>query len=171
MAFGSFWSGIKLVELDAATGRRRTPDSPLHAVAWKNEIEAPCLIRRGDMYYLFVNWGLCCKGVDSTYNIRVGRSSSIKGPYVDSRGIDLLRGGGDDVLGTQGDAIGPGHAGFFVDTPRGEYMSYHYYNGSSRGRSELALRPVEWSDDGWPRMGKTSNDRAPSQPDGAGRKP
>ena len=28
LAFGSFWSGIKLVELDAKTGKRIAPDSP-----------------------------------------------------------------------------------------------------------------------------------------------
>jgi arabinan endo-1,5-alpha-L-arabinosidase len=32
MAFGSFWSGIKLVELDAATGLRKA-GAPLHALA------------------------------------------------------------------------------------------------------------------------------------------
>lgn len=31
-------------------------------------------------YYLFVNWGRCCRGVDSTYEIRIGRSKAIAGP-------------------------------------------------------------------------------------------
>ena len=111
MAFGSFWSGVKLIELDPRTGRRKATDSPVHALARHDTIEAACLCRNGGRYYLFVNWGLCARGTNSTYNLRVGRSDRVTGPYVDDRGTDLRRGGGRLFLGTEGRFIGPGHAG------------------------------------------------------------
>ena len=153
MAFGSFWSGLKLVELDPATGGRMTPDSPLHALAWKNEIEAAALHHRGDWYYLFVNWGLCCRGVDSTYEVRVGRSRSVTGPYLDRAGTELMAGGGTPFMAGEGAFIGPGHAGVATDGER-EWVSVHYYDRTENGRALLAIRRLSWTEDGWPVAGE-----------------
>ena len=151
LAFGSFWSGIKLVELNPQTGLRLAADSPVHSLAWKEAIEAACLYRRGDHYFLFVNWGRCCRGVNSTYNIRVGRSASVTGPYLDKDGVDLLRGGGSLVLDTSGHYIGPGHPGI-LNQGGTNWLSYHFYNGQHQGRAELDLLPLRWSNDGWPEV-------------------
>lgn len=149
MTYGSFWSGIKLIELDPSTGGRIAPDSPVYSLARKSEIEAPALYFRDGKYYLFLNWGFCCRGVRSTYNIRVGRSDSITGPYVDRDGVALLDGGGTLVLDTRGDAIGPGHAAFFEQD--GElFMSYHYYDAARRGLPQLGINRLAWDDSGWP---------------------
>jgi arabinan endo-1,5-alpha-L-arabinosidase len=149
LAYGSFWSGIKLVELDPKSGKRLAPDSPLHALAHQEEIEAAAIHRHGDHYYLFVNWGRCCRGVKSTYNIRVGRSPEITGPYLDKEGTDLRKGGGSLVLATEGRFIGPGHAGILKEGERC-WLSFHFYDGSENGRSKLAIRGLEWTKDGWP---------------------
>ena len=61
-------------------------------------IEASYLYQHGGYYYLFVNWGICCKGTNSTYNIRVGRSKQVTGPYLDQSGVDLLKGGGGSLV-------------------------------------------------------------------------
>jgi arabinan endo-1,5-alpha-L-arabinosidase len=151
MAFGSFWSGIKLVELNPGTGKRIANDSPLHALAYHDSIEAPCLYRHGGHYFLFVNWGACCRGTDSTYEIRVGRSQHITGPYVDRDGVDLLRGGGTLLLGTSGPFIGPGHAGL-ITAGGDDWLSCHFYDGTRRGRATLALRKLRWTAEGWPEM-------------------
>jgi arabinan endo-1,5-alpha-L-arabinosidase len=151
MAYGSFWSGIKLVQLDPKTGLRIAPDSPVHSLAHKEQIEAVTLYERDGYFYQFVNWGWCCRGVKSTYNIRVGRSREVTGPYLDRDGIDLRRGGGSLVLGTEGRFIGPGHAGILKDGDR-YWLSYHFYDGEQNGRSRLAIRPLEWAADGWPRV-------------------
>jgi arabinan endo-1,5-alpha-L-arabinosidase len=148
LVFGSYWTGIKLTELDPKTGLRK-PDSPLRPLAWKEAIEAACLARHGDHYYLFVNWGQCCRGVDSTYRIMVGRSRKLSGPYLDREGRDLLGGGGSLFLGTEGQRIGPGHASLFQDGGK-EWFAYHYYDAADRGRSKLALRRLDWQA-GWPR--------------------
>jgi arabinan endo-1,5-alpha-L-arabinosidase len=151
MAYGSFWSGIKLVQLDPKTGLRLAPDSPVHALANKEQIEAVALYRHGEYFYQFVNWGWCCRGVKSTYNIRVGRSKEITGPYLDKDGADLRKGGGTLVLETDGRFIGPGHPGVIKDGDR-HLLSYHFYDKDQNGRSRLAIRALEWDKDGWPRV-------------------
>jgi beta-xylosidase len=149
MTYGSFWSGIKLVELDGSSGKRIAPDSPLYSLAHKSEIEAPALYFRDGHYYLFLNWGLCCRGVRSTYNIRVGRSEAITGPYLDREGVDLRDGGGTLILDTHDAAIGPGHAGF-LEKDGDLLMSYHYYDGNKRGVPQLGINRVTWDAAGWP---------------------
>lgn len=149
MAYGSFWSGLKLVELNPATGLRVATNSPVFALAQKKEIEAAGLYRRGDYYYLFVNWGNCCRGTNSTYEIRVGRSRHVTGPYVDREGTPLLGGGGTPVLATQGRRIGPGHAAILRDGDQ-EYLSYHFYDADRRGRPTLQVVRLGWTDEGWP---------------------
>jgi arabinan endo-1,5-alpha-L-arabinosidase len=149
MAFGSCWSGIKLVELSRDTGLRVGTSSPVYALAWNESIEAPGLLRRGDDYFLFVNWGQCCRGTDSTYEIRVGRGRTIAGPYLDREGVNLLNKGGSRFLSTSGDYIGPGHAAF-VERAGTTWMSYHYYNRARFGRGTLDLLPLRWDEGGWP---------------------
>ncbi len=151
MSFGSFWSGIKLVRLDPTTGLRMGDDSAMHSLAWSKSIEAPCIVAHGEFYYLFVNWGTCCRGINSTYNIRVGRSRTVTGPYVDKSGADLSRGGGTLFWETDGPFIGPGHASVLQEGER-YWFSCHYYDGTERGRSRLALVPLTWSTDGWPHL-------------------
>ena len=151
MSFGSFWSGIKLIQLDPLTGLRTAPDSPMHSLADHEAIEAPHIHYRDGYYYLFVNWGICCRGVNSTYNIRIGRSRTLTGPYLDRNGVDLLRRGGTLFLGTDGPFIGPGHANILREANR-FWFSCHFYDGTDRGRSRFALRPLTWDEEGWPAL-------------------
>ncbi|HEX8522503.1 MAG TPA: arabinan endo-1,5-alpha-L-arabinosidase [Tepidisphaeraceae bacterium] len=152
LTFGSFWSGIKLIELDPKTGRRLADNSPIHALAHSNQIEAPFLHRHAGKYYLFVNWGLCCRGVRSTYNIRVGRSDRITGPYLDKDGRDMLHGGGTLLLGSDKPFIGPGHAGILRAQNR-DWFTCHFYDATQAGRATFAIRPLSWTKDGWPVVG------------------
>ena len=149
LAFGSFWSGIKLIELDPQTGKRIAPDSPMIALAHSRSIEAAYLLRRGGHFYLFVNWGRCCRGVESTYEIRVGRSEKITGPYLDRDGVDLAHGGGSLFLATDGPFIGPGHAAVFSEDGT-DWLSCHFYDGSRNGAPTLAIRRLRYDADGWP---------------------
>ncbi len=138
-----------MVQLDPATGKRIAADSPLYSLAWHNSIEAPCLFESHGWYYLFVNWGLYCRGVNSTYEIRIGRSANITGPYLDKDGVDLLQGGGSLFLETDGRYIGPGHAGVYSEG-RTNWLSYHFYDGQNSGLATLRLRRLGWSTNGWP---------------------
>lgn len=83
MSFGSFWTGIKMIELDPATGKRISPGSTVYSLAThppSTAIEGSDLVQHSNLFYLFVNWDTCCSGVNSTYNIHVGRSASVTGP-------------------------------------------------------------------------------------------
>src|SRR6185312_12277458 len=104
--FGSFWSGIKMRALDAATGKLSTKDTKLYSLAsrvkptdaapakpglppdWE-AIEAPFIVHHGEYYYLFASFDLCCRGTESTYRTMVGRSRSITGPYMDKQGTPM----------------------------------------------------------------------------------
>ncbi len=156
--FGSFWSGIKLRRLDEKTGKLSAQDTRLYALASRphqggieGSVEAPFIIRQGEFYYLFVSFDFCCRGVNSTYNIRVGRAPRIDGPYVDRDGKPLLDGGGTLLVGTQGTTIGPGHCSVLRHNT-GDFLVYHFYDGTSRGRPAIQVRPLHWTPDGWPQV-------------------
>ena len=151
LAFGSFWSGIKLIQLDPQTGKRIDTNSPMYSLAFNDSIEASYLYRHKDYYYLFVNWGLCCRGTNSTYEIRVGRSRQITGPYLDKDGVDLVTGGGTPFLSTTGPFIGPGQSGIYSENGA-DWFSCHFYNGKQRGLSMLAVLPLAWTTNGWPEI-------------------
>jgi len=157
MSFGSFWSGIKLIQLDPATGKRIAPDSPMYSLAHYSSIEASCVYFHDGYYYLMVNWGRCCNGTRSTYEMRVGRSRKIAGPYLDRDGKDMLQDGGSPLLASDGAFVGPGHAGILKDGDK-YWMSMHFYDGSSGSptgpNGTLAIRPLTWAADGWPIVGR-----------------
>ena len=102
-------------------------------------------------FVFLVNWGACCRGINSTYNIRVGRSDRITGPYLDQNGVDLLAGGGSLLLGSRGNFIGPGHAGI-VSRDGVDWFSCHFYDGTRGGLPTLALLPLRWDTNGWPEV-------------------
>ena len=153
LTFGSYWTGIKLVQLDPHTGKRMEPETKLFSLAYNESIEASYLCRNEGYYYLFVNWGSCCRGPKSTYNIRVGRSKTITGPYLDKAGVDMMQKGGSLFLATtNGPLIGPGHAGTLKDAQGKEWFTSDF-EGDVRmeGRATLAIMPLRWrTADGWP---------------------
>ncbi len=150
MSFGSFWSGIKLIELDPRTGLRIAAESPMHSLARTAEIEAPFIHQHDGAYYLFLNWGICCRGTNSTYEIRVGRSDRITGPYRDANNVDMLAGGGTLVINSHSPFIGPGHAGIFSENGT-NWFSCHFYDGERRGTPTMSLHELTW-ENGWPKV-------------------
>jgi arabinan endo-1,5-alpha-L-arabinosidase len=161
LTVGSFWTGIKLFELDPATGRLLKPAAkplsiarrrvPAHAPA---AIEAPFIVTRPDHYYLFVSYDYCCKGVNSTYYVVVGRAKEITGPYRGKDGSSLMDGEGTVFLRAdleeQQRFRGPGHVGFLHDSDGRDYVAYHAYDRQNEGKSSLRISPVTWGTDGWP---------------------
>jgi len=153
LAFGSWWTGIKMIRIDPATGNRHS-DRTIYPLASRTRtdlgIEAPHIIRRGDYYYLFTSWDLCCRGTSSTYRIMVGRSRSITGPYVDRSGRLLTAGGGTEVLATHGDrVVGPGGQSILRDGDR-DLLVYHYYDRRDGGRHKLGINYLGFDSAGWP---------------------
>ncbi|ACZ43101.1 Arabinan endo-1,5-alpha-L-arabinosidase [Thermobaculum terrenum ATCC BAA-798] len=153
LAFGSFWDGIKMIQLDPDTGKPLAGGN-IHSLASRGggPIEAPAITYHDGYYYLFVSFDFCCRGVDSTYKIMVGRSQQITGPYVDKEGKHLLEGGGSLLLDSHGRFVGPG--GEDVYAGGGEYLLvHHYYDAHEHGAPKLQIRKLSWDGHGWPRAG------------------
>jgi len=155
LAFGSQWSGIKLVRIDPATGKPPGSTPKLYSIASRPRsapIEAPFLFKRNGYYYLFVSFDLCCMGSDSTYKVMLGRSRSIVGPYVGRDGRPMTRGGGTLVLAGDARYHGPGHNSILSDGGH-DYLVYHAYDALNNGIPTLQIRPLSWASDGWPVVG------------------
>lgn len=147
LSYGSFWDGLRLTELSADTLR---PVGSTRFIARRRAgIEAPTLFRRGEWVYLLASFDLCCRGSDSTYNIRVGRARSVDGPFLDRDGQDLMAGGGTLLLAGGARWKGPGHQ----DVARlgdDDWLVHHAYDSTRGGKPHLRLKRLNWSADGWP---------------------
>ena len=151
VCYGTYFGSIRLIELDPATGHR-VPGNVEKDIAI--DCEATDLIYRDGWYYLLGTHGTCCDGVNSTYNIVVGRSHSVEGPYVDNVGREMLRGGGRMVIDAGDRVCGPGHFGRTILDEGVEVMSCHFEADFDRsGRSVLGIRPLLWKN-GWPVAGE-----------------
>ncbi|MBR2881402.1 MAG: family 43 glycosylhydrolase [Prevotella sp.] len=151
VSYGTYFGNIRLIELDPKTGERVKGNEPLDIAI---DCEATDLLYRNGWYYLLGTHGTCCDGVNSTYNIVVGRSRSVTGPYIDNVGRDMFHGGGKMVIAAGDRVVGPGHFGRTVIDEGVEVMSCHYEaDFDQSGRSVLGLRPLLWKND-WPVAGK-----------------
>ena len=147
LTYGSYFGYIRLVELDPKTGKRLNPQAKPSNIAINSE--ASIMIYHDGWYYLLVTHGSCCRGADSGYNIRAGRSKKVTGPFIDNMGVDMLQGGGKLFAGSQDRVIGPGHFGLFDLGDGVERFSLHYEADLDRGgASVLDIRPLLWKD-GW----------------------
>jgi arabinan endo-1,5-alpha-L-arabinosidase len=156
LSFGSFWSGIKLRKIDAKTGKLDGGDERLYALASRprgpdspGAIEAPFIIRKNGYFYLFVSFDFCCRGKESTYNVRVGRARQVTGPYTDQSGKEMREGGGTLVVAGEGRWRGPGHCAILT-SEGGDKIVYHAYDSDWRGVSTLRINSLVWDAEGWP---------------------
>jgi len=162
LSWGSYWSGIKMRRIDQRTGKLSIKDTTLYSLAGRprkgppkkssseGAIEAPFIVRHNGYWYLFVSFDICCRGVNSTYKIMVGRSKDITGPYVDSSNNPMMDGGATLVIeSTTDNWKGPGHCAVIKDAGI-YYLVFHAYHGRT-GRSELKISTLAWKD-GWPRV-------------------
>lgn len=151
VSYGTYFGNIRLIELDPKTGERVKGNEPLDIAI---DCEATDLLYRNGWYYLLGTHGTCCDGVNSTYNIVVGRSRSVTGPYIDNVGRDMFHGGGKMVIAAGDRVVGPGHFGRTVIDEGVEVMSCHYEaDFDQSGRSVLGLRPLLWKNN-WPVAGE-----------------
>ncbi|ACT95486.1 arabinan endo-1,5-alpha-L-arabinosidase [Dyadobacter fermentans] len=162
LSFGSFWNGIKVVKLTAdarsiaqpqtwftlASVPRTKPGSD--STAGNGAIEAPFIFKKTDYYYLFASYDYCCRGEKSTYKMRVGRSKTLTGPYLDQTGQPMTQGGGTLLLEGNAEWHGVGHNA--VCTFDGaDYLVFHGYDAKDKGRSKLRVEPLDWQGD-WPAL-------------------
>lgn len=161
MSFGSFWGGIKLVKLNddllsvakperwANIASRERTFGLDYADPGDGAIEAPFIVPHDGYYYLFVSFDLCCRGERSTYNVRVGRSEKITGPYIDRNGVPMDQGGGTLIVKGDENYYGVGHNAVyrFGDD---WFMYSHGYDKHDEGRPKLVIHRLYWDNEGWP---------------------
>jgi arabinan endo-1,5-alpha-L-arabinosidase len=153
--WGSF-HGIYVVEL-SEDGKEVIGEKIL---VGHTHLEAPYVYKKDGEYFFFGSEGSCCDGANSTYQVRVGKSASLLGPFKDKTGNDMATGNyGEIILKTNDVAYGfagPGHnADIVLDDEGTEWFLYHAIpknnpllnNGTNR--RPLMLDKLLW-ENGWP---------------------
>lgn len=174
------WGGhdLYVTELDPATGRAidengnfvdtdlsgldpSVTDDPVHTMVvrelaegalddpWRRTTyqEGPALYKHGGFYYFFATYG----NLAYDYSIRVGRSTSPRGPFLDREGESLLDGGGTFVLGDDTEQLVPGHPHIWEESGV-YYIGYDYRttrDPSADERDFMGIRRLHWVE-GWP---------------------
>ncbi|KAK1148825.1 hypothetical protein N8T08_008710 [Aspergillus melleus] len=159
MNFGSFWGNLYQAPFNsAATKASSSSYNIAYDPAGSHEVEAAYLYKNGNYYYLFFSTGKCC-GYDTDrpaagaeYKIKVCRSSSATGNFVDADGVACTNGGGTVVLESHGNVYGPGGQGVFTDSTHGPVLYYHYVDttiGYGDGQKLFGWNKIDFSS-GWP---------------------
>lgn len=155
--WGSF-RGIYYTEL-TDDGLQLKKDAPVKQIAG-TAFEGTYIHKKGKYYYFFASIGTCCEGVASTYQLVVGRSKSLFGPYVDRSGKNMMENGYEVVIGKSERFVGNGHNSEIVKDGEGnDWMFYHGVDVKNPKGRVLLLDRIYWTEDGWPYVG---NHGAPS---------
>ncbi|QKX62939.1 uncharacterized protein TRUGW13939_10107 [Talaromyces rugulosus] len=175
LTFGSYWTNIWQVPLSGDLLSIQNPQGPdakhLSETASTSQDarpeEASWISYKNGYYYLWYSKGQCC-GIDpnnlppagSEYSIRVGRSLSVRGPYVDKNNVDLVNDGGHLVYGSNnnGQVYAPGSNGVLNNDLGPDVLYYHYFNKSTGIATDNALLGYNYLtyEDGWPVVTTTS---------------
>ncbi|OJJ48672.1 hypothetical protein ASPZODRAFT_130780 [Penicilliopsis zonata CBS 506.65] len=169
LTFGSYWHDIFLVALSEdllSVENPTAPDAintayqpkPYHG---SRPLEGSFLSYKSPFYYLWFSHGQCCHfGRDNfpepghEYSIRVGRSTSIRGPFVDKDGVHLTEGGGTVIYGSnRGVTYAPGGIGVMAGNQSyPDILYFHYLNTSTGFKNKDAHLGWEYLDydQGWP---------------------
>ncbi len=180
MIYGSYSGGIFVKEMDPQTGLALEPGYGKKLLGGDHlRIEAPYIIYNQDTayYYMFLSFG----GLDSDggYNVRVCRSKTPDGPYLDSMGQDMI-----DCKGPAGSAfsdataalfgtklmgcykflwsegeegekrkgyLSPGHNSCLYQEETGKYfIIYHTRFENSGEEHQVRVHQMFFNEDGWP---------------------
>lgn len=159
MAWGSF-RGLFLIELNEDGTALKNPETAAEDKTliagvvgpWNGSTYEGLYIRKiGEYFYMFASQGTCCDGANSTYHVKVARSTSPYGPYVDSEGVDMC-GYDRGELVVQGDqnVAGPGHCSFFIDDNDDYWLVYHGYDRFSPTGRYVFMDKLLWDENGFP---------------------
>ena len=164
MYYGSAWDGLYVIKLNPATGLAAATGDQGQLIVrrgmtngvYNGNLEAPEIVYHEEQkkYYLFVSYDW----IDTKYNVRVFRSDSPEGPFVDWNG-ELATAASDhaDQL-----VLGPyafkGHAGWqgiahcsvFQDGQGQYFMATQGRPAVDRFYMVMHVRKMFWADNGWP---------------------
>ncbi|KAL5596596.1 hypothetical protein BROUX41_006812 [Berkeleyomyces rouxiae] len=160
MTFGSFWKDIYRVKMNNPPTKVASGSTSSQVIynSADTAIEGASLFKKGDYYYMFFSQGQCC-GYDKSkpaagkeYRIKVCRSKSGTGSFVDKNGVSCTKGGGTTVLETHDWVYGPGGQGVYNDPKYGAVLYYHYVDtriGFADGDKKMGWNQLTFSS-GWP---------------------
>lgn len=160
LVYGSFFGGIYIKELEADTGLPADHNPKNLGICISRKGRPPKLdgpegaaviyVEETGYFYLFQSYGW----LGNNYDIRVGRSRTVTGPYVDRRGITLVEKSQGEKLansyrfhaanptvGTDnkewkwGGLRGPGHGVPFYDPVRNHYFFVHHIRDGAMAES------------------------------------
>ncbi|MEH7116700.1 arabinan endo-1,5-alpha-L-arabinosidase [Neobacillus vireti] len=161
MVYGSYFGGIFITKVDKNTGKLRNPNDQGTLLAQRKDmagIEGPEIMynQKTGYYYLTVSYDW----LEDTYNVRVARSKTITGPFLDYNHKDMIDPSDDSfntgnkivapyAFGKDPGWLGTGHNGLLQD---GEnyYLIHNARAGEDKYWSHLHVRKIVWTDDGWP---------------------
>lgn len=174
MTYGSWSGGIFLIELDPVTGKCIHPEAdeannvdPYFGKrligGGHKSIEGPYILydEASGYYYLFVSYGALNR--TGGYQIRVYRSETVNGEYVDMNGQFATKGSAHSLFGLKlsGNYMLPslpkaymatGHNSAFVDDDGRKYIVYHTrFDGGSEYHSPRVHQFLV-NAEGWPCM-------------------
>lgn len=173
-----FWGSFSDAETQGTYGvelsadGRSVPDFNKKFKVAAGDIEAVMIHKRNGFYYFFGSKGSCCEGVNSKYNVRIARSTSLSGPFLDKEGKDISqRGNGTLFMQGNDKFVGPGHNAQLITDDQGtDWFLYHSIDvkqgkvPSGASRRVLLMDQVIW-EDGWPKIKgdapSTTNNRGP----------
>ena len=173
MVYGSWSGGIFLLELDAKTGLvkhpKADPSKNVDAYFGKRllggghkSIEAPYILydKNSGYYYLFVSYGSLTR--EGGYQIRVFRSKTVNGDYVDMNGAYPsfcehsnfgLKLSGNYYLPSLSRAyMATGHNSAFIDDDGKRYIVYHTRFDNGQENHEPRVHQFLINQQGWPCM-------------------
>lgn len=146
LVFGSWFDGLHIVRLNSSTMK---PSGTIYSIAYKSGgIEAGSIIYKDGYYYLFASIGICCQGVNSTYKIIYGRSTSITGPFKDENGTNMTNGGGTLLDSGNVRWIGPGGQDVYKNGSS-YVIARHAYDASNNGDPTFLISDLYFNN-GWP---------------------
>lgn len=148
LIYGSYKAGLRLAELDRKTGKLKDEKPELITITTALG-EGSFIIKGPAYYYIFASRGRCCAGMQSTYQIVMGRAENIKGPYLNKEGQSWVDNKYTVFLAGDSTAPGKGHNGFFSEHDT-TFIVYHAYTRAANGASLLNIKPLYIDEQGWP---------------------
>ena len=151
--YGSYKAGLRAVELNPITGKL-LKDPPENIVITTGLGEGVFVIRDAHYYYIFASRGRCCAGLNSTYQMVIGRSKNITGPYLNKEGGSWIDNKYTLFLAGDSTEPGRGHNGFFTEGDT-TFIVYHAYTRFANGASLLNIKPLFMDKEEWPTITNT----------------
>ncbi len=173
MVYGSYFGGIFIVELDETTGKAKAGQGYGKHLAGGGfaAIEGSWITYSPETDYYYMFNSIAGFAAADGYNIRVSRSKTPDGPYLDAAGNDMLQAknntetlskfgvklmGGFNFVSEKGDSaagwgyLSPGHNSVYYDAGAKKYFLVTHTRFPNRGEEHSVRVHEMWLNaDGW----------------------